>query len=184
MQIVVVFKGTVNTVLTSSQNSVILPAGYYEKTTISTNISSLGGTVTYYHHVHSTSSSSEYVITSTASLTSDGLADSYISSTSGGCYTTPWYKHTSSTNYGAYCDNLYSYTSSDDDGHTVNDYHGNCNNCGRDLVSHWTAAWVKCRYCNSSTTTYDSNSSNGTLVGYAKSCNYTRGQVIKAVITY
>ena len=53
MQVCVLYKGTTNAVLTSSNNTITLPAGYYEESTITTSITSLPGIITYrYGHKH------------------------------------------------------------------------------------------------------------------------------------
>lgn len=51
----VVFNGSSSVLLTSANNSQTFEAGYYDAFTVSTDIESVGGTVTYSVHTHSTS---------------------------------------------------------------------------------------------------------------------------------
>ena len=124
-------KGSINAILTSDQNSITLPAGYYNGISVSADISNLKGNVTYtlvHHH--------------TGSATSGG-----------GCYTVP---QTTTTNYGGYCNQRYEYTR--DPGkpwaYQQIDYHGTCEHCGKELYNAWEPKWVKCPNCNTSSITY------------------------------
>ena len=60
MQVCVLYKGTVNAILTSTDNTITLPAGYYDEATISTSITSLPGTISYTYHKHIDSNNDEH----------------------------------------------------------------------------------------------------------------------------
>lgn len=89
--------------LTSNDNTITLPAGYYEESTITTNITSLPGTISYTHHQCSNSEAN--VTYSDSSISSTGAAfvnettinGQIVATSQGGCYTTPYYKYTYST---------------------------------------------------------------------------------------
>ena len=53
--------GAPSTVLTSRNKTVNFPAGYYDAFTVSTDYTSIPGTIEYHHHVHSLTSSTEEV---------------------------------------------------------------------------------------------------------------------------
>ena len=80
--------------MTNSSNTASFPAGYYDAFTVTTNITSLPGTVSYTYHHHSLSNA-DYT---TASASGGSYADSYQSSTKGGCFQSAVYKaHTHKT---------------------------------------------------------------------------------------
>ena len=89
--------------LTSGDNTITLDAGYYDSVTISTDITSLAGTVTYTHHQCSNTENNatytdDIIGTSNAASVNETTINGQIVATSqGGCYTTPYYKYTYST---------------------------------------------------------------------------------------
>ncbi|WP_026653377.1 hypothetical protein [Butyrivibrio proteoclasticus] len=155
-----------------------MPSGYYDGVTITNDVTSAGGTVTYFHHVHSLTSPTESIATDSAAVTTDGLDDDYHADEPSGCYSVAYYKHV--TNYGAQCNARYSYTRPN--GKTQDDYHGNCNHCGRDLCVNGHSGWASCSNCNKPT--YDTNPENGIFAYYGCACGYTKGQIVKVEIAY
>ena len=166
----VVNRGTISAVLTSNNNSITLPAGYYNKSTISTNVSNVGGTVSYYHHVHSTTSTSEYVVTGSATYTTDGLSDDYQATSTGGCYTRTYVP--------AQVGTIVYDTTSYGDGTWGRSFY--CSKCGTQVGQTGSSGgWGMQEYEKGATHTCRAAYYQVTLT-----CGYTRGQVIKAVIVY
>lgn len=91
------FKGTASTVLTSTNNKITLPAGYYDNITVSTDVTSLAGTITYTHHQCSNTENNvtytdDIIGTSNAASVNEITVNGKtVSTIQGGCYTTPYY---------------------------------------------------------------------------------------------
>ncbi len=127
----------------------------------------MSGTVSYHHHVHSLDSSDLYIETDTPVITTDGLLDDYMSDTPVGCFTTPYYHI------------RYSYkewvavqrpAGTDTDGIAGNEFETRWEERTR-TRDYWT-------------TDEADHAGNRIGMGYVKSCAYTRGEIMKAVITY
>lgn len=216
MQILGLFVRTVNTALTSSDNTVALEAGYYDSITISTDITNIDGTITYAHHIHDLASNSAVEINSKLEKDSveGGYEDSYIATTSGGCFTEPYYSYTYTTSTGCSASNNSSYTvyssgSFDDEwGYTHYRSYAKCNKCGGTSptyqctgsaetsksncyweVAHGTRAInhtsIKKTVNEEGTASkMPSTATNIQVIGYCFSCGHSNGEVLSATITY
>lgn len=164
---------------------------------MSTDITSLRGTITYTHHQCSTSSTTQTYTDSSLSTSNAAAVSTEIvvngqtvSTVQGGCYTTPYYYckiHYPGSSYSEYCDGYY-----------IEDGKGSNPNSTAVLT------WYKCSKCSYrqlggtwnghsrtvTTPAYDKNeyrdSPSGTILAtyYKKSCGYTNGTVVSATITY
>ena len=148
--------------LTSTNNEVSFAAGYYDNFSVSTNIQNIDGVVSYKHHVHSTSSANEYVITDSTEITSDGELDTYRSDVEGGCFTQPVYG-TKSVPCGTW-----EVTSGSGDGK----WNYRCSGCGAKKID------------DGGGTHYKKVQDTSKILGYTCSCGYTRGEIVEAIITY
>ena len=199
----VVNRGTVNAILTSSDNTIKLPAGYYEESIITTNIKSLSGTITYTHHQCSnTQSGQTYTNTTTnasgAAAVNELTVDNgkVASKTKGGCYTTPCYyvKHAgtrctagcSALEYGHESGQYYpsgapiwQAKSQCTAGHVFDDY-----GVARQYPGQY---FGQCPVVSKESYAYHYDTNyKGTLVAtyYIKTCGHTNGEIISATITY
>lgn len=157
-------------VLDAGNRNVTLPEGYYGEVSISTTLNPTGD-IKYRHHVHSTTSTEEYVETATSTITTDGEADSYVSSVSGGCFTTPKYgtKKCTSTSYR----NAYNWRGGYPE---ITWTTGTCTACGNVVTVDWHS--LDGHKCGN--TIPDPSK----IVGYTRSCGITRGEIVQAVISY
>jgi hypothetical protein len=82
----------VGTVILTKQNPKIhFKSGYYKEFTATTDPSlSLSKNIEYRHHVHSTTSTTQYVVNGSPTKTTDGLPDNYQASEAGGCFGKTW----------------------------------------------------------------------------------------------
>ena len=147
--------------LTNSNKRVTFDAGYYESFSVSTEIGG-SGTVSYKHHVHSTISNNEYILTDSATSTTEGDADGYRSPTEGGCYTNPVYG-TKRVKCGEW-----EVTSGSGDGY----WNYRCSGCG-----------AYKRDDGGGDHTYTTTDYNN-ILGYTATCGRQRGQIVEAIITY
>lgn len=183
----VVNRGSLKSViLTSSSNTVTLEAGYYDTFTVSTDITSASGTITYSHHQCS------------STIAGDTYEDAYpdargaqevtgltkvngvtVSTTSAGCYTKPYY--------------YYKYTAS----RQVANGYDDCIVCkGSSVADQCTEGFEKKEGCTPHTVykteyyaayAYGSELPSGASIQatyYTKGCGYTNGQIVSATITY
>lgn len=183
----VVNRGSLKSViLTSSNNTVTLEAGYYDTFTVSTDITSASGTITYSHHQCS------------STIAGDTYEDAYpdargaqevtgltkvngvtVSTTSAGCYTKPYY--------------YYKYTAS----RQVANGYDDCIVCkGSSVADQCTEGFEKKEGCTPHTVykteyyaayAYGSELPSGASIQatyYTKGCGYTNGQIVSATITY
>ena len=211
----VVNRGTVSTTLTSSDNTITLSPGYYDSITVSTDITNLPGTITYTHHLHSLTSLSEAENNTSLSLSSvsGGYADSYLASSSGGCFTEPYYSYTYTTSStcsaGTSDFTVYAAGQRDDEwGNTVYFAYAKCNVCGgrtpdyscygssseaqRNCRAHVLQGTLAISHApvtktlngEGSASDMPSNVISKSIIGYSLSCGYTNGQVLSATITY
>ena len=170
----------------------VLPAGYYENVTVSTDIANLGGTVTYTHHQCSnTEDSATYTddvigTSNAASVNEITVNGKTVSTTQGGCYTTPYYKYRSTRTVGK---TLTGYTYGPDpwidqlvwtrdDG--VVEYQGGGN---------WTkssAPSIGTRGTSTVTGVAYGTTYSGTLLGtyYLKTCGHKNGELLSVTVTY
>lgn len=180
---------------------------------MSTDITSLSGTITYTHHVHDLNSNLKTVVNSKLDekSVSGGFDNSYISSNSGGCFTEPYYSYTSitSTPCSAGISNFSVYKAGQRDdewGHTVYFCYAKCNVCGgtsttyssytpnneRELRARigqgtWSLPHTTVKTSSQGKGTaaqIPSNATNVSIIGYKCSCGYTNGQVLSATIAY
>ena len=187
--------------MTSSKNTQTFQAGYYDTFTVSTNITSLPGTIAYTHHQCSTTQSGlTYVDDEFDAVVGEGHAASVanlttvneqtVSTVKGGCYTTPYYYYSYTYTYKEKtgteqeCDKSWNGANTSCNG-TVNEYGDTC-------YGGWT--YSNCRtvdvYETKTGTAYAyGTSTSGTnpkilATYYLKSCGMTNGQLLSATITY
>ena len=182
----VVNRGTVSAILTSSDNTTTLPAGYYSSITVSTNITNLGGTITYTHHQCSTTVAGD-TYTDALANTSGASSPSglttvngqTVSASKGGCYTTPYY--------------YYSYR-----GETKTKIgYDDCIVCkGSSVANSCTEGFTRKENCTPHDTyrtdyytayAYGATLPSGASIVttyYTKGCGFTNGQIVSATITY
>lgn len=198
----VCFIGTVNTVLTSSSNTVTLEAGYYDSVTISTDISKIVGTITYTHHqcsnseVNATYNDSSIGKTGASAVNETTINGQTVSTTQGGCYTTPYYKYTYSTkeekdyvssvtrpSYNPISGgwNMVTFTYDKDGNQTGATTLYACNEYDQSttVVGKYTVNVTKTSY---GTTTIAGSKVEGTW--YLKTCGHTNGELLSVTITY
>lgn len=183
--------------LTSSDNTVTLPAGYYDAVTVTTSITNLTGTITYSHHIHSLDSNSETEENTQLAVTSvtSGYADTHVSSDKGGCFTEPYYSYTynSSTPCTAGTSSITPVAAGQRDdewGNTVYFAYVKCNYCGGRSPSYscYGSSEEACRnaraHCISGTLTIShgsvnkSGSGEGTAAQMATVMNITSKTVV------
>ena len=156
-------RGSASTVvLTSTTNEVFFASGYYDEFKVSTNIKNIDGVISYKHHIHSINSKDEYVLSENATLTTDGELDTYTSPVEGGCFTEPVYG-TKKVRCGTW-----EVTSGSGDGK----WNYRCSGCGAKKIDDGGGTHTK--------TVTDTNK----ILGYTRSCGYTRGEITEAIISY
>ncbi len=165
---IVLFVRTANAILTSANNKVVLPAGYYEETVISTDIRSLPGTITYVYHHHRLDSNSYTSGSSEPTKYSDGTQ---LSSPSG-CFTKATSVSVTETG-----------TAYPSDVHICDDLHCwdanyTCSKCGRS----WNVHSGSSSRPNFGTLQHTCGTSYKTV--YTRSCGHLDNQIISATITY
>ncbi|MBO6253053.1 MAG: hypothetical protein J6O49_05305 [Bacteroidaceae bacterium] len=177
--------------LDSTTSSTTLPAGYYGNISISTTLSPQGNVV-YDHHVHSLTTTTEIVSNNSSdpSSVAGALADDYVSSVSGGCFTTPYYHvvYTITESRMEMCGGSVQGGWSDWQTGGVYD---RCRSCGK-LWGAYTGPSTCNNYVQKTyTTPYDywtSNASdhpsNRTEVKYSRSCGMANGTVTDAHIHF
>ena len=157
-----------------------LEAGYYPSVEISTTLNPTGN-VTYTHHIHSltTTTATEDNDQAASDSVSGGYSDSYVATSSGGCFT----KYVA--NYQTCSHNITGVSgtsgSSGDcsvchswhDNSPVSVTYGSGSVCGQTVTIDHTHGW-------SNTYTHQVLVSSG----YTATCGYTNGQIIKATIEY
>ena len=174
-----------STILTSADNSVTYSAGYYDEFTVSTDITDIGGEVTYYHHVHSLTSTDEAIANSSPNLTTEGLDDNYMAEVPSGCYTTPIYyvKRTSSTLCsGSGAEPIFSGTTAQ------GGERNRCATCGY----YWSCKYGSeeknpMHYITTTTNEWVTSTEPDDQIektAYSLSCGYTKGAIAKIEITY
>ncbi len=174
----------------------VLPAGYYEETVISTDIRSLPGTITYTHHQCSNTSrdvtyTDNTISTTNAAAVSETVINGQkVSTTQGGCYTTPYYVWT--TTKAVHVDAVYtthSFTYQDTGngtGRTI------CTRCGMVIGTGTESTWggntckVRDGYDTTVSETHYSTSmpSAAHSTYYLKTCGHTNGELLSVTITY
>ncbi len=184
-----------------------MEAGYYDSVTISTDITSLTGTITYTHHQCSnTTAGLTYTDTTTSASGAASISEITVNgqtaaTTQGGCFTTPYYHYTTTTTTACTKNGGYTYYTVSDSSHTSSD--GNCdagytcaarcNVCGGTGRSHgnsptYADAVNNVSHNSISTTitgyTTDSSQSGIDETYYIKTCGYANGEVISVTITY
>ena len=154
-------------ILTSASDKQTLPSGYYDEFTISSNVPTTG-TVTYVHHVHSTTNSAGEEVENSSASTSSVTSMPESQSTSGGCYTR-------GVSYSYRCGSWVFVS-------------GN----GASSSGCWNT--FRCSGCGQTNTSWCVADANGSGWGigdhyvsgtnYYCSHNYSNGQIIRAIITY
>ena len=181
--------------LTSSDNTITLDAGYYDSVTISTDITSLTGTITYTHHQCSnTTANLTYTDTLISATGAESVSETTVngqtvSTSKGGCYTTPYYYYsvyhaassTTTTCGGGYHQEGYAGKS---DGGSYPVYV--CNTCGYTQVGGVWGTHTRTVTTPAYYTYHYGTSYSGSLLRtyYLKTCGYTNGQLLSATITY
>ena len=180
--------GAPSTVLTSRNKTVNFPAGYYDAFTVSTDYTSIPGTIEYHHHVHSLTSSTEEVINDSLAQNSVSgqYADNYQAANSGGCFTKLQYtghQHTSSCQLRRGEIKIDWGESGSGDGWFR--YVWKCSKCGEFMDcwtqssgSDWTGKWHTCGG-------YDcGNSPKNINPVYVRTCDRENGELTKVEIIY
>lgn len=193
--------------LTSSNNAVTLPSGYYNQVTVSTDIASLTGTISYLHHQCSNTETGDTYTdafsdkTGAATVNETTVNGVIVSTTQGGCYTTPYYYVSRSTSktgtctatvhvdgpYGANNELTYrywfthsscgeKYTGGHKDWHQANEGHYT----GPGTYTHTY------NYTETSKTYTTTLLDNDIVIAtyYLKDCGYSNGEILSMTITY
>ena len=140
-------------------------------------------TINYVHHVHSLDSTSATITNDNADFSSvtATYSDSYVASSSGGCFTTVKYRyHSHSTSCYGSTNNVAEYWARDDaNGNAI--YRFTCRECGATWEGHQEdhdhQHCPKVIICGKSTSTIEG------IAGYTCSCGKTAGQVIEVNIS-
>ena len=164
--------------LTSTNKEAVLPAGYYDAFRVSTNITSLPGTISYTYHHHSLSTANY----TTSSASGGSYPDGYQSPIRGGCFTTAYY-------HIVYSESVPTWFPSWSGPHYHNGEAGamqwNCSYCGEESYSEFSGHWhdVDTNY-NYWTTNASDHPANRIATVYLRSCGKSEGQIATATITY
>ena len=168
----VTYRGGTDCVLTSTDNQIHFEPGYYDAFTVSTDAENIKvkGELTYTHHVHSLTTTTESVDNDQLATTSVPAVygDTYMTSTPQGCFTQPHYVITyRRENFG---ENTGSWAG-DQNGEACYTYQ--CSYCGR-----------KYRSCGGNDGCMHNIEVSRVCDGYTAGCGHVNGQVTDVHIHY
>ena len=176
--------------MTNNETSQTLEPGYYEQITVTTDATSLASSISYIHHIHSTTESDKTYLSpnfstdyneSLSTITYDGYETV---ASEGGCFDIPVY-HTKGTKT-EYCGGSWQlmYTTGTLANGLTEGY-ARCSGCGSTTRIEFSGGFVSSTH-GQRTYSYDywtaTKPSSYTEVRYG--CQYTNGQTIGATITY
>ena len=184
-----IYRGRITAVLDSNNNRIILPAGYYEESEISTDITGLNANITYTHHVHQLNTAA-YTITNN-SFSPDSVplyyADDEKIETSGGCFTIPCYHIQYSESGTGTCGGaVVTGCPRPNDPTAVVDY---CTKCGREWGAGTGPATCNNEIPTSSSADYWTTDANDhpeyrSETKYIRSCGKTNGQIVAVTASF
>jgi hypothetical protein len=176
--------------LTSNETSQTLEPGYYEQITVTTNAASLASSISYIHHIHSTTESDKTYLSSSfatdynESVSTITYAGYETVASKGGCFDVPVY-HTKGTKT-EYCGGSWQLTSTGGVlANGLTEGYIRCSRCGETGRIEFSGGFVSSTH-GQRTYSYDywtaTKPASYTEVRYG--CKYKNGESIGATITY